>query len=94
LLGQDLAAAGVAIDAAPVKVNTGNKTRGPLLLIAGGHDHTVPAATTRSTRKLYHKSPAITDLREFNGRGHPLTIDHGWHEIADEVLSWLRQRVK
>jgi non-heme chloroperoxidase len=78
----------------PAKVNTGNKTRGPLLLIAGGHDHTVPAAITRSTRKLYHKSPAITDLREFNDRGHSLTIDHGWREIADEVLNWLKQRFK
>ena len=77
----------------PAKVNTGNKTRGPLLLIAGGHDHTVPAAIVRSTRKLYHKSPAVTDLREFNDRGHSLTIDHGWREIADEVLSWLAQRV-
>jgi non-heme chloroperoxidase len=78
----------------PAKVNTLNKTRGPLLLIAGGHDHTVPAAITRSTRKLYHKSPAVTDLREFNDRGHSLTIDHGWREIADEVLSWLSQRVR
>ena len=77
----------------PAKVNTGNKTRGPLLLIAGGHDHTVPAAITRSTRKLYHKSPAVTDLREFNDRGHSLTIDHGWREIAEETLSWLSQRV-
>ena len=58
-----------------------------------GHDHTVPAAITRSTRKLYHKSPAITDLREFNDRGHSLTIDHGWREIAEETLSWLSQRV-
>jgi len=78
----------------PAKVNTASKTRGPLLLTAGGNDHTVPAAITTSTRKLYHKSPAITDLREFNDRGHSLTIDHGWREIADEVLSWLGQRVK
>src|SRR5689334_1941022 len=49
----------------PAKVNTGNKARGPLLLIAGGHGHTVPAGVTRSTRKLYHTSPAITGLREF-----------------------------
>jgi non-heme chloroperoxidase len=76
----------------PAKVATDNKTRGPLLLIAGGHDHTVPAAITKATRKLYHKSPAVTDLREFNDRGHSLTIDHGWHEIADEALSWLGQR--
>jgi non-heme chloroperoxidase len=39
----------------PAKVNTGNKTRGPLLLTAGGQDHTVPPAITTSTRKLYHK---------------------------------------
>jgi pimeloyl-ACP methyl ester carboxylesterase len=77
----------------PAKINTGNKTRGPLLLTAGGHDHTVPATTVRATRKLYHKSPAITDLREFNDRGHSLTIDHGWREIADEVLTWLSQRL-
>ena len=76
----------------PARVDTGNKTRGPLLLIAGGHDHTVPAAITRATRKLYHKSPAVTDLREFNDRGHSLTIDHGWREVADEALSWLSQR--
>jgi hypothetical protein len=36
------------------------------------------------------KSPAVTDLREFNDRGHSLTIDHGWREIADEVLSLTR----
>ena len=77
----------------PAKVDTANTTRGPLLLTAGGHDHTVPAAITRSTRKLYHKSPAVTDLREFNDRGHSLTIDHGWREIADEALSWLSQRL-
>ena len=74
------------------KVNTGNKTRGPLLLTAGGQDHTVPAAITRSTRKLYHKSPAITDLQEFASRGHSLTIDSGWSEIAAYSLDWLRQR--
>jgi pimeloyl-ACP methyl ester carboxylesterase len=65
----------------PAKVNTANKNRGPLLLTAGGHDHTVPAAITTSTRKLYHKSPAITDFIEFPDRGHSLTIDHGWREV-------------
>lgn len=76
----------------PAKVNTGNKERGPLLLIAGGRDHTVPAAITTSTRKLYHKSPAITDFREFPDRGHSLTVDHGWREVAQQALDWLRQR--
>jgi pimeloyl-ACP methyl ester carboxylesterase len=76
----------------PAKVNTRNKARGPLLLIAGGRDHTVPAAITTSTRKLYHKSPAVTDFREFPDRGHSLTIDRGWSEIAQEALDWLKQR--
>ncbi|MGH3305983.1 MAG: dienelactone hydrolase family protein, partial [Streptosporangiaceae bacterium] len=76
----------------PAKVNTGNKTRGPLLLTAGGQDHTVPAAITTSTRKLYHKSPAITDFIEFPDRGHSLTIDHGRREVAQAVLDWLSRR--
>jgi non-heme chloroperoxidase len=76
----------------PAKVNTANKTRGPLLLTAGGHDHTVPPAITTSTRKLYHKSPAITDLIEFPDRGHSLTIDHGWREVAQAALDWLSKR--
>ena len=80
------------IPRSPAKVNTQNKTRGPLLLIAGGKDHTVPAAITTATRRLYHKSPAVTDLREFPDRGHSLTIDHGWREVAQQSLDWLNQR--
>jgi non-heme chloroperoxidase len=76
----------------PAKVDTRNKDRGPLLLIAGGQDHTVPAAITTATRKLYHKSPAITDFKEFPDRGHSLTIDHGCMEIAQYALDWLKQR--
>jgi len=76
----------------PAKVNTRNRTRGPLLLIAGGKDHTVPAAITTATRKLYHKSPAITDFMDFEDRGHSLTIDHGWREIAEYSLDWLKRR--
>jgi pimeloyl-ACP methyl ester carboxylesterase len=72
------------------KINTGNATRGPLLLIAGGQDHTVPASITRSTQKLYRKSPAVTDYREFGDRGHSLAIDSGWRDIADAALSWLK----
>src|SRR4029077_16799082 len=77
----------------PAKVNTGNKTRGPLLITAGGRDHTVPAAISHATRRLYHKSPAVTDLREFPDRGHSLTIDHGWREVAQTALDWLKERV-
>ena len=71
---------------------TDNGTRGPLLLTAGGRDHTVPAAITRATLKLYRNSGAVTDLVEFPDRGHSLTIDSGWRLVAERVLSWLRER--
>jgi pimeloyl-ACP methyl ester carboxylesterase len=77
----------------PAKVNTHSSTRGPLLLTAGGQDHTVPAAITRSTLKLYRHSTAVTELREFPDRGHSLCIDGGWEEVADAALGWLEQKL-
>jgi non-heme chloroperoxidase len=76
----------------PARVDTANAARGPLLITAGGKDHTVPAAVSRATMKQYAKSPALTALREFPDRGHSLTIDGGWREVADTVLDWLGQR--
>ena len=75
----------------PAKVNTGNATRGPLLITAGGRDHTVPAAISRATLKQYRKSSAVTDLKEFPDRGHSLALDRGWREVADSVLGWLEE---
>ncbi len=75
----------------PAKINTGNATRGPLLLTAGGKDHTVPATTVRSTLKQYRDSPAVTDYKEFPDRGHSLALDNGWREVADTVLTWLKE---
>jgi pimeloyl-ACP methyl ester carboxylesterase len=72
------------------KVNTGNDTRGPLLLISGTADHTVPDVVTKSTLKQYRDSSAITELKQFEGRGHSLTIDSGWKEVADSVVEWLK----
>jgi pimeloyl-ACP methyl ester carboxylesterase len=74
----------------PAKVDTRKADRGPLLVTAGGKDHTVPPAVSRATVRLYGKSHAITDLRQFPDRGHSLTIDSGWREIADASLSWLK----
>jgi pimeloyl-ACP methyl ester carboxylesterase len=73
----------------PDQVNTGNEGRGPLLLIMGGRDHTVPEAITKSTLKQYRHSSAVTDLEEFPDRGHSLTIDGGWRDVADVCLAWL-----
>jgi pimeloyl-ACP methyl ester carboxylesterase len=76
----------------PAKVDTDNDTRGPLLLIAGGRDHTVPQAITRSTLKQYRHSAAVTDIQEFSDRAHSLTIDRGWREVADFTLLWLQKQ--
>lgn len=73
----------------PAKIDTRNSARGPLLLIAGGSDRTVPASVTRQTRKLYSKSTAVTDYQEFAGKGHSLALDSGWREVADASLTWV-----
>jgi pimeloyl-ACP methyl ester carboxylesterase len=72
------------------EVDTGNEDRGPLLLISGTADHTVPDVVTRSTLKQYRDSTAVTELKQFEGRGHSLTIDNGWREVAEAVLEWLK----
>jgi non-heme chloroperoxidase len=75
----------------PAAVDRKSATRGPLLITAGGKDRTVPATVSRQTQKLYRGSSAVTDLRSFPDRGHSLTIDSGWREVADSVLGWLRE---
>jgi pimeloyl-ACP methyl ester carboxylesterase len=74
------------------KVNVANAHRGPLLLISGAEDNTVPPVLVRSTLKKYGRSAAVTEFKEFAGRGHSLTIDSGWREIADFCLAWLRSK--
>jgi len=76
----------------PAKVDTENSDRGPLLLIMGGKDHTVPEAVTRATLKQYRHSEATTDIVEFADRAHSLTIDHGWREVAETTLAWLKDQ--
>ncbi|CAN5196465.1 alpha/beta fold hydrolase [soil metagenome] len=75
----------------PASVDTSNEARGPLLLIMGGKDHTVPEAITKAELKAYRHSSAVTELVEFADRGHSLTVDRGWREVADASLSWLTQ---
>src|SRR6185436_16018300 len=77
---------------APSKVDTANSTRGPLLLISGTADHTVPDVTTQATFRLYRHSLAVTELKQFEGRGHSLTIDRGWPDVAKAVLAWLKDK--
>ena len=79
---------------APTKVNVANADRGPLLVTSGGEDHTVPPAVCRGTVRQYRGSKAVTELREFPGKGHSLILDHGWREVADATLAWLTERLK
>jgi pimeloyl-ACP methyl ester carboxylesterase len=76
----------------PTRVDTG-AARGPLLLVAGGSDHTVPASMTRANLKRYKGSPATTDIVELPDRGHSLTMDSGWEEVAGTALNWLRKHL-
>jgi pimeloyl-ACP methyl ester carboxylesterase len=76
----------------PAKVDTRNESRGALLLVMGGRDHTVPEAITKATLKQYRHSDAVTELAEFPDRGHSLTIDSGWRSVADQCLDWLTKQ--
>jgi pimeloyl-ACP methyl ester carboxylesterase len=76
----------------PAKVDTANESRGPLLLLAGGKDHTVPETVVRATLKQYRHSHAVTDIIDFPDKAHSLTIDSGWREVADTSLTWLEKQ--
>lgn len=74
------------------RVNVTNAQRGPLLFIAGTSDNTVPPVLVKSAWKVYQKSAAVTEYKEFPKRGHSLTIDSGWRELADYILGWLNAK--
>lgn len=75
----------------PAAVDTHLAARGPLLLTAGTEDHTVPQSVVKAVFALYDSNPdAFTDYHEFEGRGHSLTIDSGWGDVADIAAAWLR----
>jgi alpha-beta hydrolase superfamily lysophospholipase len=71
-----------------LRVDFGNPDRAPLLLIAGGADHIVPAAVDASAARHHAKSPAVTAYRSFPGRSHYTIGEPGWEEVADYALSW------
>ena len=75
------------------QVNTKNPMRGPLLLIAGEKDHTVPLSVVAAAYKLQKNNPAVTEFHEMLNRGHSLTIDHGWREVAEVALAFIAQQL-
>ncbi len=73
------------------KVNTKNHTRGPLLIIDGEKDHTVPWAIARAAYKRQRRNAAVTEIVKIPNRGHSLTIDHGWRVVAETALEFVNR---
>jgi pimeloyl-ACP methyl ester carboxylesterase len=73
------------------KLDSKNPDRGPLLIIAGTDDNTVPLAITHATYKIQAKNPGVTEIVEIPGRGHSLVIDSGWQAVADPALSFIQR---
>ena len=76
---------------AETKVVTDNHDRGPLLLIAGAEDHTVPPSVVENEYRIQQKNPGVTELVVIPDRGHSLIIDSGWREVADEALEFVQR---
>lgn len=73
------------------KVDTDNRGRGPLLLISGDKDHTVPPALVEAAYKKQMDNKGVTEFVSMPGRGHALTIDSGWREVADTALGFVKR---
>jgi non-heme chloroperoxidase len=73
------------------KVDTRNPERGPMLIISGELDHTIPRAVAHASDKQQQDDGGVTEFVEMKGRGHALTIDSGWREVADTALAFVRR---
>jgi pimeloyl-ACP methyl ester carboxylesterase len=75
------------------KADTKNPGRGPLLIIEGEQDHTVPWAIANASFKRQRRNEGVTEIKKIPNRGHSLTIDSGWREVADTALAFVRRFV-
>jgi pimeloyl-ACP methyl ester carboxylesterase len=75
------------------KVDTENPDRGPLLIISGEKDHTVPVAVAKASFKQEQRNEGITETVEVPDHGHALTIDSGWRQVADTALGFVQRFV-
>ena len=71
------------------RVDTRNPDRGPLLIIDGEQDHTVPWAIAKAAYQRQRRNPGVTEIVQIPDRGHSLTIDHGWREVAHTALDFV-----
>jgi pimeloyl-ACP methyl ester carboxylesterase len=75
------------------KVDTKNPKRGPLLLISGEKDNTVPWSITNASYKKQKRNEGVTEIVEMPNRGHALVIDSGWREVAEKALAFVQRFV-
>ncbi|HEV3282715.1 MAG TPA: alpha/beta hydrolase [Solirubrobacteraceae bacterium] len=75
------------------KVDSTNPGREPLLIISGEKDHTVPWAIANASFKKQRRNQSVTEITEIRNRGHALTIDSGWREVADTALRFIQRFV-
>ena len=73
------------------RLDPANPSRGPLLIIDGEKDHTVPWAIANAAYKRQRHNTAVTEIAKIPDRGHSLTIDHGWAEVADTALEFVQR---
>jgi non-heme chloroperoxidase len=78
---------------AEAKVDTENPERGPLLILSGEKDNTVPWAIANASFKRQKRNPGVTEIFEVPNRGHALTVDSGWREVAEKALAFVRRFV-
>jgi pimeloyl-ACP methyl ester carboxylesterase len=75
------------------KVDTKNPERGPLLIIDGENDHTVPWAIANASYKKQKRNEGVTEIKKIANRGHALTIDDGWEEVAQTSLDFINKNL-
>jgi pimeloyl-ACP methyl ester carboxylesterase len=75
------------------QVDRENPDRGPLLIVAADEDHTVPVAVSRAAFEQQQRNIGVTEFVEMHDRGHALTIDHGWRDVAETALTFIRRFV-
>ena len=71
-------------------MNSKNPDRGPLLIISGEKDN-MPWAIANASYKRQKRNPGVTEIAEIPGRGHALTVDSGWREVADTALAFVKR---
>ena len=75
------------------KADTKNPDRGPLLILDGEKDHTVPWAIANASYKRQRRNEGVTEIEKIPNRGHSLTIDSGWREVAEKALAFVKRFV-